>query len=475
MNNIYFSPNSMFDDFGRVFFMDNRVFRAIAPNSINDCKKLLNEPFFTELMDKGLIPKTIISDLEFADYELVLEHEKLLNTLQHEWSFSMFKNAALTILEIMEICEKYNYELKDAHTLNVLFRGGQAVYVDIGSFWKKKQDNWIAYAEFINSFFIPLSFWSEGKYYITRLLLEKNFYKMQTIPGQTLEDSELLKLLQKKNPFQYDFHILNKRLITTKSCSCFLSFVSRAVNKMASVLKGRKVMAAKYLRVIKDRDVIKKAVTDMNFPDSESLWKNYHSKFYGKDGKLASSKRFDRIIDIIKEIDSADKVNSALDLAGNEGLITFLIEERLKFKTVTLSDYDENALVKAYEKREELDSKINTVLLNFMFPPNIESVSKRLKSDIVLALAVTHHLILTSHYLLSTIFERVRSYSNKYVMIEFMPKGLWSIDNPVDVEIPDWYNEEWFKDEFQKYFDVLLVEKLEENRIMFVGKIKQIG
>ena len=102
----------------------------------------------------------------------------------------------------------------------------------------------------------------------------------------------------------------------------------------------------------------------------------------------------------------------------------------------------------------------------------MEDTAKRLKSDIALSLAVTHHLILTSGFSLSAILERLASYSKKYVMVEFMPLGLWSIENKKEQKLPDWYNVEWFRKEFSSKFELILEEQVEENRIVFFGKLK---
>ena len=61
---------------------------------------------------------------------------------------------------------------------------------------------------------------------------------------------------------------------------------------------------------------------------------------------------------------------------------------------------------------------------NFMLPtdPNIFDI---IKSDIVLAMAVTHHLILGQKLSIDFIFSQIKQYANKYVFIEFMPLGLW--------------------------------------------------
>lgn len=75
--------------------------------------------------------------------------------------------------------------------------------------------------------------------------------------------------------------------------------------------------------------------------------------------------------------------------------------------------------------------------------------AQRLGADIVIALAVTHHLILTQKVKLDTIVELLYSYSKRYVIVEFMPLGLWS-EGATDVEVPDWYNLDWFIDGMKK-------------------------
>lgn len=91
------------------------------------------------------------------------------------------------------------------------------------------------------------------------------------------------------------------------------------------------------------------------------------------------------------------------------------------------------------------------------------------KRDCVFALAITHHLLLKDHYSIDQVLDRIRNYANKYVYIEFMPKGLLSQHE--DPAIPEWYTREWFKKAFEKYFKLLHDETLEINRQLFIGKL----
>lgn len=470
----HYSQKSMVDDFGRVFFYNNKVFREISNK--NYCLELLNSDLFKELIGENLIPQTSITN-EFSNNtdSLVLEHEKILESLQHEWSYQMLKDAAILVLKINTICNKYGYELKDAHTLNILFKGCKPVFVDIGSISLKKENTlWTAYSEFLNSFFFPLLFWSNNKHYIVRKLLESNFHRMFTIPFQSFEDSNLLSLINLNHHF-YEFKV-NKRIIfKTRKKHFFIDGFRKVFNfSLKKMLRINNYFASyskeKDLTKVFPYKKIQKTILDLIPPKANSLWAGYHSKFYNDFEKIIISDRFNRLLDIINKYDD---INSAIDLAGNEGYFSYLLSKKTKIDKIILADYDENAIDKAFINfKQNKITSITPLLLNFMFTPNMEDTAKRLKSDIALSLAVTHHLILTSGFSLSAILERLASYSKKYVMVEFMPLGLWSIENKKEQKLPDWYNVEWFRKEFSSKFELILEEQVEENRIVFFGKLK---
>ena len=95
-----------------------------------------------------------------------------------------------------------------------------------------------------------------------------------------------------------------------------------------------------------------------------------------------------------------------------------------------------------------------------------------MKADVTLALALTHHLILTQKYSISQIFKKISSLSNKYVFIEFMPSGLWAGGEAT--KIPEGYTLEWFRNNFKKYFNVIEEKDFGDNRYLFIWKKKII-
>lgn len=480
LSDIHFSEFSMVDDFGRVFYHNDKIYRAIRPEKKSDCLEKLNSDLFKELTEKQLIPFTTVTDLKVEGYDLVIEHEKLLNTKQHEWSFNMLKEASQMVLEVNRICNKYGCELKDAHTLNVLFRGSQPVYIDIGSITTHAVvGSWVAYKEFLSSFIIPLTFWSRNRIYIARKMLESNFHRMVTLPEQSLVESGLLELLETKDN-NYLFRMRSVVLFNQLKKDSWLSRVANASNGTIKKVTGRntkifsfesKVDKNNYYSQLFPVNSINEFVCSLTAPAVASTWQGYHQKFYSNDDNINYSDRFLRLLDMIRQLED---VNTVIDLAGNEGYFSILLNKEIQsLQRIVLADYDANAIDSAYNYlKSSGQQKVEPVLLNFMFTPDLLGTSKRLSSDIAIALAVTHHLILTAHYSLPAIFERLKLYSKKYVMIEFMPLGLWSINDTEYPSVPEWYTQEWFRNWFVKYFDLLLEEKLEKNRVVFLGKIK---
>ncbi|MGM9506780.1 hypothetical protein ACS5NO_03605 [Larkinella sp. GY13] len=470
MEAVNYSTKSMVDDFGRVFFFKNKVYRAINPKREKYCIDLLKSDLFTVLTEKGLIPKTKISNFELDDFNLILEHEKLREIPQHEWSFEIFKAAAILVLDINDICNKHGYELKDAHTFNILFRGLEPVYVDIGSITQIQDGNWVALDEFIGVFYLPIQFYLQNEFYIFRKLVESNFYRLQTAPFQTYYSSSLCKLIKKK-PYKYNLRIGSVVFKNVSINLHTLGIICRAINKIENIIFGGKLKLVKLSCELHSKEWIKNTILNSTIKCKNTEWSGYHEQNYGLKENTVIPSRFEQIINLINDLCSKDEIDSIIDIAGNEGIMSKLIYLKTSIKNIVLIDYDALAIDSAYSNFKELNTegRVSIALLNFIFTLNIEDTAKRYRSDIVLALAVTHHLILTQEYSIEVIFERLKMFSNKYVVVEFMPLGLWSIHTKQGPKPPQWYNLEWFNEKFQQYFQLIEMRKIEENRIVFLG------
>ena len=98
-----------------------------------------------------------------------------------------------------------------------------------------------------------------------------------------------------------------------------------------------------------------------------------------------------------------------------------------------------------------------------------QGFEERMRSDLVLAMALTHHLILSQGMPMDFIFRRFAESTNKWLVVEFMPKGLWGGAENLPA-VPEWYTMENFKSSMEKFFTVEKILPLEDNRIVLVGK-----
>ena len=153
---IQFLSTRRLDDVGSVLEWDGRVFRAICPEQAAFVRSLLTSGLLDDLIGRKYIPKTWTTDLHIDGFDLLLEHERIWPVVYpQEWTFSMLKDAALTIYEIARIAKGYGYNMKDAHGFNMLFDGTAPKLCDIGSFIADECAGWWPYGEFLERFYLP--------------------------------------------------------------------------------------------------------------------------------------------------------------------------------------------------------------------------------------------------------------------------------------------------------------------------------
>lgn len=99
------------------------------------------------------------------------------------------------------------------------------------------------------------------------------------------------------------------------------------------------------------------------------------------------------------------------------------------------------------------------------------TIEKRVKSEIVLVLAIIHHLLLSQDVDIDDVFRKLKKFASKYVIVEFMSLGLYSGDDKTIPVLPKYYNLNWFRTHFEQNFKLIYDESLEKNRHIFIGEI----
>ncbi len=461
------SPLSLVDDVGPVFFTQEKAYRAINYKYESYAKELINGGLIKRLVDSNLFPKTEISDIHLEGYAFVVEHELISPIIYpYEWSPEMLRRAGECVLTVNKIANLYGYELKDAQPYNVLFIYNNPVFVDFGSLIKKQIDSvWPAYEEFINCYCRPL------------ILVERGFndiYKHLFLLRGAMNINDLSRVT---NRF---YNLIGLR--PTRAIRNLISLIRRGNSIDAEKIEHRfknkliqffiKLLLHSKLRPIKqlNPESLLRLLKSYKIT-GVSKWSHYHtsSGVYTNCGDIELTPRMKWILDRVETL--APK--TVIELAGNQGVLSRAISILPCVERVLCTDYDLFAIDQLLLRTSNKD-KVYMACFDFMGDAR-ESISKerckRLNSEMVIALAVTHHLVLSQGFTIHSILETISSYTSKYLIIEFMPLGLW--DGTSAPPIPHWYTEEWFTNGLALYFNIIERFQLETNRIVFVAKLHE--
>ena len=463
---VEFSPLAI-DENGSVFTWKNKVFRAIKKEAVGHIKELMSCGLIDELIQKNLFPKTWITEYDLEGYALIIQHEKIeVVSYPYEWAFSMLKDAALAILKVNQIALKYGYQTKDGHGWNIIFDSMTPKFIDLGSFKKitAEEKGWIAYEEFLRAYYYPLKLWSQGCSY---------FAKVSFLSHQPPRVSDFLFF----NPFLrliginffkkiVDNFFIYKRISNVTDQRIIERFPRASSGKLIVWLKNKRALP--FLSI--DYGRLIKKIEKINDKSSETVWGQYQGEYLCENSEICLSERFNKIIEIIKTIN----IKSVIELGGNQGVFSEALIKNTKVKQIICTDYDEKAIDILYNRLKNSNLKITPAILDIVFTNNVIfdlKPEKRFVSDVAVMLAVTHHLVLTQHIPLEFIMKVFSRYTKRYAIIEFMPLGLYGGDDKKFPSIPAWYNEEWFKNNFKKYFRLITREQVEKNRVVFVGEL----
>jgi ribosomal protein L11 methylase PrmA len=206
----------------------------------------------------------------------------------------------------------------------------------------------------------------------------------------------------------------------------------------------------------------------------KTTWDDYYTDSILGDDYLKAKTAL--VQSYIAEID----FKNVIDLGANDGHFSFVFAAD---KNVMAADADVNCINDLYNKiKKEKVSNILPLVINLVTPsPAIgwnnserDSITYRLKADLVLALALVHHLAIANNIPLQLIADWLQPMAQNLI-IEFVPKT----DEKVKLllqnreDIFNDYTLENFKSIFASKFQFVKEEKIgHTNRVLFLMKRK---
>lgn len=456
------SPLSSMDEAGRVYMTSDRVLRAVPRAAALRMRALLESGLTDALAEAELMPATRISDRSLPDSALVIEHPRLpYVTYPYEWSFGMLQAAAVCVLDVNSIANRHGYELADCHGFNVVFDGARPHFVDLGSlvFRPAHARGWLALEEFVRFYEYPLKIWSDGGGFMARRLVaaselmshgDYGVYRWPWLRGRLAGSYDMWR----RGWFRY-------RLISRFNAARVSARLPAGLRGLGKLALESRFLPARDLNLSR----IRAGILRLSRAGPQGFW----SAYQGNEESFVDTPRFRRVAEIIGQA----RLGSLIELAGNRGWLAGRLLATGAVQRAICTDADEPAIDHAYRRSATGDGLLQTAVLDFVHPmvnPFGEPPAQRLRCDGVVALAVTHHLLLTQRVPVERMLKTLASYAKRCVFVEFMPLGLW--DGTKAPPIPEWYNVDWFRAAFAREFILDHEESLEPNRYLFCGRVR---
>jgi hypothetical protein len=448
-------PASYRDTSGFIFQQEDKFYRYISPGYEIHYARLMNSGLYDELVKNGkLVAHREIIEKDkfgFTNGKVLIPEQIPFISYPYEWSFNMWKDAALLTLQIATAALKKGMMLKDATPFNIQFHKGKPVFIDTLSFENYSDGKpWIAYRQFSECFLGPL---------LLMHYCHPDTQKIFTVYPNGIPIDLLVSLLPKRSKWNMNtlLHIHLQAKISGKSKQKTGTGNNFSQKKLELLLKG-----------------LENFIQKLTLKRVKTTWDDYYTDtILSTDYLLAKT---GLVQSFIKEIE----FKTVIDLGANDGHFSLLFNED---KQVIATDADSNCIDELYLKiKKEGRANLLPLVNNITVPSpaigwnNTEraSIKTRLKADVVLALALVHHLAIANNVPLPLVADLLLP-MGKYVIIEFVCKSDEKVKLMLQnrADIFDNYTLKNFKTAFAEVFQILKEEKIQgTNRVLFLMKRK---
>jgi hypothetical protein len=450
-------PGSFRDPNGSVFFYEGQLYRRINISFKEDYEALAATGLYERLLrEKLLLPHQEVHLFPNDDPTLfkIIRPEFLpFISYPYEWCFSQLKDAALATINIQRIALEYGCILRDASAYNIQFKDGRPILIDTLSFTKYVEGQaWIGYRQFCQHFLAPLALMSQTDVRLNQLT--KVF-----LDGLPLDLTQ--KLLPGKT-FLHFFLLLHIHLHAWVQKKYFRKFSEKRVEIHKSRL---------YALI----DSLVSSVNHLEWKPKGTEWSEYDRDMNYQDRSFEHKKVL--VSEMIQQI----QPNIIWDLGANIGIFSRIAAAR-NVPVISL-DADPGAIEKNYLWGKANGEKYTLPLIVDLFNPspaigwwNAERASlvERGPADLVMALALIHHLAISNNLPLSKIAEFFSAICRRWLIIEYVPKNdswaQWLLRSRTDI-FSD-YTQDHFERTFAPFFKIRFCKNIEgsERSIYFLEK-----
>lgn len=452
-------PGSYKDPSGGVFYYQGKVCRWIADDADRFYQGFVGSDLFKSLVEsKQFVPtaplplgddRSLVE--KFGSQSVFFEHERIpFISYPYEWPFSMLKDAAAHTLDLQITLLEKNLSLKDATPYNIQYRTHQPLFIDLSSVEKASANGvWIAYNQFCQMFLYPLfvhkfnqtDFRSIFLPNMEGLTLDKTVHTIGFHPFWKyglLLDYLIPALITKTKRL--------KSAVTKSTISTSRRFPNSAEIQLRTARRLRKI------------------IDKIRLDSNDSLWFKYTTTC------LYSDKDYVRKMDFVKSCFANRSLKTALDLGCNTGDFSNIAADN--GCNVVALDLDTRCVDHLYCRAKSDDRPILPLCLHIENPSpaigwlNTERTSFLNRAegrfDIVFALALVHHLLVTNRIPLPEIARLFRRLSTRYLIVEYVGPSdkMFRELTKYRTESYSHINQDFFEKNFSAHFKTIKKEDM---------------
>ena len=403
------------DPAGSLSLEDDVAVRTIHASARSRVLDFVSSPFCARLIERGDMIGITVDD---SPAGLRLLHPKVpVPTYPWEWTPSQWLAAADLTLTLCEEALTEGWVLKDATPLNILFLGARPVLVDVLSFepWDPAPMDhpshiWLAYAQYIRTFLLPLLMNKMLSWPLELSLFKRDGY----------EPIDLYKSLSLTQRF-------SSAAFWPVTLPTWFDKGDTAPKAGQPVPRPRPVHKSPdlALHLLKRTLAGLRKRTHRAMPaHAGSEWDNYTATLTHYTAQ-ESAQKMDWVRQVLEDL----KPSRVLDIGANTGVFSALAAS--SGATVVALERDAAAAESLYRMTRSSNLPIQTIHADLARPTPAAGWDNRetstlfhrldAKSDLVLMLAVIHHLILMEQIPVPAILDLAHRLTAQYLVVEWVP------------------------------------------------------
>jgi hypothetical protein len=399
-------PASFRDPHGVVIRTAEGIVRQIHSAYREHYDRLISSGLYAALVSaKLLVPHDELSTAApLPDaYKLIKPRQVEFISYPYEWSFGQLKAAALATLEIQALALDFGMSLRDASAYNIQFVDGRATLIDTLSFEIQPPGRpWVAYRQFCEHFVAPLALIALRDHQLSRLLSSH-------LDGIPLELAVTLLPFKARLRPSLLLHLYGHAMSQRR-------WKSRPVPRA-----GRASFGDLAFRGLVDS--LRRTVSKLVWQPGEKGWVSYYDDAASYSEQALAHKRtlIGRFLDMLRPA-------VVWDLGANTGAFSRLATQR---GARTIAFERDPACVEAMYQLVAAghEPRLLPLVMDLTNPsPALgwahherDSLLARAPADLVMALALVHHLAIGNNVPLPLIVELLANVG-RFAVLEFVPR-----------------------------------------------------